>query len=93
MVTSAWVQDRPGGRAILARLVVLSRTIALVWADGGSAPSIEEGLLGWAKAELGLVVEIVRRTEGIQGFQVLPRRWVAERTFAWLVPNRRLARD
>jgi transposase len=90
MVTSASVQDRPGGRAIL---VAFYRTIALVWADGGYANSIDEGLLSWAKAQLGLVVEIVRRTEGIKGFQVLPRRWVAERTFAWLVRNRRLARD
>lgn len=93
MVTSASVQDRPGGRAILARLVALYRTIALVWADGGYANSIDEGLLSWARVKLGLVVEIVRRTEGIKGFQVLPRRWVAERTFAWLVRNRRLARD
>jgi transposase len=90
MVTSASVQDRPGGRAILAALY---RTIALVWADGGYANSIDEGLLSWAKAKLGLVVEIVRRTDDIKGFQVLPRRWVAERTFAWLVRNRRLARD
>jgi transposase len=93
MVTSASVQDRPGGRAILERLAAAFRTIALVWADGGYANSIDEGLLNWAKDKLGLVVEIVRRTEGVKGFQVLPRRWVAERTFAWLVRNRRLARD
>jgi transposase len=93
MVTSASVQDRPGGRAILARLAALYRSIALVWADGGYANSIDEGLLSWAKAKLGLVVEIVRRTDDVKGFQVLPRRWVAERTFAWLVRNRRLARD
>jgi transposase len=93
MVTSASVQDRPGGRAILARLAAAFGTIALVWAEGGSANSIDDGLLSWAKDQLGLVVEIVRRTEGIKGFQVLPRRWVAERTFAWGVRNRRLARD
>jgi transposase len=93
MVTAASVQDRPGGRAILTRLAATFRTVALVWADGGYANSIDEGLLSWAKDQLKIVIEIVRRTEGIKGFQILPRRWVAERTFAWLVRNRRLARD
>lgn len=50
-------------------------------------------MLAWAKAQLGLVVEIVKRADGAKGFTVVPRRWVAERTFAWLVRNRRLARD
>jgi hypothetical protein len=50
-------------------------------------------LLSWAKGRLGIVLQIVRRTDDIKGFQVLPRRWVVERTFAWLVRNRRLARD
>jgi transposase len=93
MVTSASVQDRPGGRAILARLAAAFRTVAVVWADGGYANSVDDGLLSWAKAQLGLVVEIVERADGAKGFTVLPRRWVAERTFAWLVRNRRLARD
>jgi transposase len=92
-VPAASVQDRPGGRAILARLAAAFRTVAVVWADGGSANSIDEGLLSGAKAKLGLVVEIVERADGATGFTVLPRRWVAERTFAWLVRNRRLARD
>lgn len=93
MVTSASVADRPGGRAILAHLAGAFRTVVLVWADAGYANSIDDGLLTWAKTQLGLVVEIIKRTDNVKGFKILPRRWVAERTFAWLVRNRRLARD
>jgi transposase len=93
MVTSASVQDRPGGRAILQRLAAAFPSIALVWADGGYANKIDNTLVSWAKAVLGLVLEIVRRSDDVKGFQVLPRRWVVERTFGWLVRNRRLARD
>lgn len=93
MVTSATVQDRPGGRTILARLAARLPTIGLVWADGGYANKIDSSLLIWAKDKLGLLVEIVKRNDDVKGFQVLPRRWVVERTFGWLVRNRRLARD
>ncbi|WP_093267576.1 IS5 family transposase [Saccharopolyspora shandongensis] len=93
MVTSASVQDRVGGREILQRLAARFPSIALVWADGGYANSIVNGLLAWAKENLGLVLEIVKRSDEAKGFRVLPRRWVVERTFGWLVRNRRLARD
>jgi transposase len=93
MVTSATVQDRPGGRTILERLAARFPSVAQVWADGGYANKIDSSLLSWAKEKLGLLVEIVKRTDDVKGFQVLPRRWVVERTFGWLVRNRRLARD
>jgi transposase len=93
MVTSASVQDRPGGRKILERLAARFPSVALVWADGGYANKIDNTMVSWAKAVLGLVLEIVRRSDDVKGFQVLPRRWVVERTFGWLVRNRRLARD
>lgn len=93
IVTSASVQDRHGGRQILARLAALFRTVGLVWADGGYANSVDASLLGWARDKLNIVLEIVKRSDDVKGFKVLPRRWVAERTFAWLVANRRLARD
>jgi transposase len=93
MVTSASVQDRAGGRRILERLADTFRTISLIWADGGYANSIDSTILGWAKDKLNIVVEIVKRTDDIKGFKILPRRWVVERTFGWLVRNRRLARD
>jgi transposase len=92
-VTSASVQDRAGGRAVLARLPASFRTVSLVWADGGYANSVDSGLLSWARDALNIVVEIVKRTDDVKGFKVLPRRWVVERSFGWLVRNRRLARD
>ncbi|MGX1895606.1 transposase [Streptomyces anulatus] len=92
-VTSASVQDRVGGRAVLAQLAAGFRTISLVWADGGCANSADSTLLSWAREALGIVVEIVKRTDDVKGFKVLPRRWVVERTFGWLVRNRRPARD
>lgn len=93
IVTSASTQDPAGGQAILTRLGQAFATIKLVWADGGYANSVNNTLLSWAKTQLNIVVEIVKRTDDKKGFKVLPRRWVVERTFAWLVTNRRLARD
>ncbi|MEE1939187.1 IS5 family transposase [Streptomyces sp. TRM 70361] len=92
-VTSASVQDHAGGRAVLARLAAAFRTVSLVWADGGYANSVDSKLLSWARDALGIVVEIVKRTDDVKGFEVLPRRWVVERSFGWLVRNRRPARD
>ena len=92
-VTAASVQDRPGGRAVLARAAAAFPSLALAWADGGYANEIDDGLVRWAAQDLGLVLEIVRRSGDVKGFAVLPRRWVIERTFGWLVRNRRLARD
>jgi transposase len=92
-VTSASVQDRAGGRIVLARLAAGFRTVGLVWADGGYANSVDSTLLSWARDALNIVVEIVKRTDDVKGFKVLPRRWVVERTFGWLVRNRRPARD
>lgn len=64
-------------------------TVELVWADGGYAGR----LIGWAKHVLALAVEVVKRTDNSRGFKVLPRRWVVERTFAWICKYRRCVRD
>ncbi|WP_424863436.1 IS5 family transposase [Streptomyces sp. MMS24-I29] len=92
-VTSASVQDRAGGRAVLTRLAAGFRTVVLVWAGGGYANSVDSRLLSWARDALDIVVGIVKRTDDVKGFKVLPRRWVVERSFGRLVRNRRLARD
>ncbi|WP_326770909.1 IS5 family transposase (plasmid) [Streptomyces sp. NBC_01591] len=92
-VTSASVQDRAKGRIVLARLAKGFRTVSLVWVDGGYANSVDSTLLSWARDTLDIVVEIVKRTDDVKGFKVLSRRWVVERSFGWLVRNRRLARD
>jgi transposase len=93
MVTSASVQDRHGGKAILGRLAARFPSIALIWADAGYANQIDEGLVTWARTAISVVLQIVRRNDDVKGFQVLPRRWVVERTFGWLIRNRRLSRD
>jgi transposase len=89
IITTASVQDRDGARRVLDRLRVTMPSIVLVWADGGYAGK----LLDWATRRLRLTVEIVRKPLGIKTFQVLPRRWVVERTFAWITKCRRLAHD
>jgi len=93
MVTSASVQDRHGGKAILERLAARFSSIALIWADAGYANQIDAGLVSWAEKAVKIVLLIVRRRDDVAGFQVLPRRWVVERTFGWLVRSRRLSRD
>ena len=69
------------------------RSVALVWADAGYANQIDASLVTWARTAIGVVLEIVKRSDDVKGFQVLPRRWVVERTFGWLIRNRRLSRD
>lgn len=89
LVTAASVQDRDGGRAVLARANGAMPSLGLVFADGGYAGK----LVDWAKRRLRLVLDIVRKPEGQRGFAVLPRRWVVERTLSWLMRRRRLVRD
>lgn len=89
MVTTASFQDRPAARPLLNRLHRTQRGLRHVWADGGYTGS----LLTWAKATLGLTVEIVTKLAGQVGFVVLPRRWVVERTFSWISQARRNVRD
>lgn len=88
-VTAASIGDRDAAAGLLMRLRRLHRDITLVWADGGYTGS----LVGWCRDQLALTLEIVKRTDDMAGFVVLPRQWVAERTFAWLMNSRRLARD
>ena len=88
-VTAASVQDRDGGRLILDRARMAMPSIALVWADGGYAGK----LVAWAQRLLRVTVEIVRKPKGQRTFEVLPRRWVVERTWAWIVRCRRLGWD
>lgn len=89
MVTTAAVQDRDGGRGILKALHGTLGSVRHVFADGGYRGQ----LVAVAKSAWGIVVEVVRKPGDQIGFAVLPRRWVVERTFSWLMRHRRLARD
>jgi transposase len=88
-VTAANVGDREAAVPLLQRLRRLHREITLVWADGGYTG----GIIDWCREKLALTLEVVKRTDDMEGFVVLPRRWVVERTLAWLMHSRRLARD
>ena len=89
VVTMAGIQDRDGGHRLLADLRARFHTIGLIWADGGYAGR----LVTWAGKVLSLTVQVVKRTDDVTGFRVLPRRWVVERTFAWISRHRRCVRD
>jgi transposase len=89
MVTAASVQDRDGGARVLERLRFRMPSVAVVWADGGYAGR----LVGYARQVLRVTVDIVRKKEGQRTFEVLPRRWVVERTLSWISRWRRLAHD
>lgn len=89
LVTIAGIQDRDGGLRLLALLRERFSTITHVWADGGYAGR----LVTFAHQVLAFGVEVVKRTDDLAGFQVLPRRWVVERTFAWISKHRRCVRD
>lgn len=89
VVTIAGIQDRDAAHRLLTALTGRFSTISLVWADGGYAGR----LIIWATKVLHLRVEVVKRTDDVKGFKVLPRRWVVERTFAWISKYRRCVRD
>lgn len=88
VVHSAGIQDRDGARLVLEQLDGRFTRLKLIWADGGYAGQ----LVRWAKRECGRVIEVVKRTE-LHRFVVLPKRWIVERTFAWLGKYRRLSKD
>lgn len=89
LVTAASVQDRDGARTLLDHLAASCRRVRLIWADGGYAGK----LVHWARNNLTIALQIVKRTDTTAGFVVLPRRWVVERTLAWITRHRRCARD
>ena len=96
VVHSASIQDSAGGQLTLQRLFDrIKRSIhnrwcrlKLIWADGAYAHAVTA-----VRSQFGWVLEIVQRLDTAKGFQILPRRWVVERSLGWLGRYRRLARD
>ena len=91
IVHSAGVQDRDGGIWLLATLFGQFPFLAKLFADSAYAGSIFHTAL--AKVLPNLKTEIVRRSDRAKGFVPLPKRWIVERTIAWLNGCRRLAKD
>ncbi len=89
VVHAASIQDRDGARLVLSKLAVRFPSLRLIWADGGYRGQLAD----WVASCFGWVLEIVPRPKDGHSFEVLPRRWVVERTLAWLGRCRRLSKD
>ena len=89
VVHAANVQDRDGAKRVLQKLVGRFPRLTLIWADGGYAGQ----LIDWTKQLANWTLEIVKRSDDLHTFQVLPKRWIVERTLGWLGRYRRLSKD
>lgn len=88
MAHPADFHDAEGAELVLAGVRATFRRLAKLWADRAY-----EAARDWIEAELGLALEIVAKAADQRGFVVLPKRWIVERTLAWLSRNRRLSKD
>ncbi|MBO0782879.1 MAG: IS5 family transposase [Ktedonobacteraceae bacterium] len=89
VVHTTSIQDRDGAKLVLEKVPGCFTRLAHIWADGAYTGQ----LIMWVKVTCRCFLEIVKRSDQSKGFQVLPRRWVSERTFGWLNRSRRLAKD
>jgi putative transposase len=89
VVHPANLSESAGGKLVLTKARRHQGRLTKVWLDGG----YQDGFGRWARAALGYDVAVVRREAGSTGFAVLPRRWVVERSFAWIGRYRRLSKD
>src|SRR5262245_40262303 len=89
LVTAASVSDPAGARLLFARLGGACKKLRLLWGDGGYRGQ----LVAWVSDHMRFVLHVTLRPEGATGLVLLPRRWVVERTLAWLHQSRRLSKD
>lgn len=87
VVHSAHLSDSRGCHLLLIRLFNTFPSIKHIWVDGG----YQKGCIMWAYGVLGYTLEVVQRLSN--GFHILKKRWIVERTFAWLSFSRRLSKD
>ena len=90
-VTAASLTERAGAQVVLGRVLAWFTWLRRLWVEGGyTGPAFA----AWVQALCPqLAVAVVKRSDDTTGFKVLPRRWVVERTFGWLMHHRRLVRD
>lgn len=89
LVHAADIQDRDGAKLVLKATKKWFVRLKVIFADGGYAGK----LVQWAKRYYGWTITIVKRSDIVKGFVVLPKRWIVERTFSWLGNYRRLSKD
>src|SRR5438093_1438772 len=89
VVLAADLQDRDGARELCLLAKAHCPRLEVIWADG----AFQGTLVEWVHDTCGWRLEIVNKPPGQQGFAVIPKRWVVERTFGWLGRNRRLSKD
>ena len=91
VVVPANETERAGAKVLLKPLLDWFPWLRKIWVDSGySGPDFAS----WVREQRpNLEVEVIKRSDDLRGFHVLPKRWIVKRTFAWLVQNRRLARD
>jgi putative transposase len=90
VVHAVSIQDQDGAPSVLRKLHEVCRRLKVVFADAAYGRS---GLPEWTKQTFGWVLQTLLRPVGIKGFVVQPKRWLVERTFAWLSASRRLSKD
>jgi putative transposase len=83
------IQNRDGAKQLFTAIKERMPRLYLIWADGGYRGK----LINWVGTTCLWLLQVVKRNDDVKGFVVLPRRWVVERTFAWLGRNRRLSKD
>jgi len=89
VVHSAAIQDRDGAKIVFEQAQKKCTRLEKVWADGGYAGK----LVGWVDEHCAWELEIVKRSDDVKGFKLIPKRWVSERTFGWLNKYRLLSKE
>ena len=89
-VSPADTQDRVGARWLLAGLKPLVPRLKKIWVDGAYSG---DPLSQWCQEEGDWELEVVDRNREVSGFEVIPKRWIVERTFSWIGQNRRMSKD
>jgi putative transposase len=89
VVHAANIQDRDGAKLVMRKLRGVYPRLKLIWADGGYAGK----LVAWARSFGRWTLTIVKRSDDVAGFAVLPKRWIVERTLGWLGRYRRMSKD
>lgn len=88
-VSAADMDERDGAKSLLCDAAKQFPRLSKIWADSGYIGPFGD----WVKKQFGIDLEIIKRTDDLKGFQIVPRRWVVERTFGWFGRFKRLSKD